>query len=322
MNYFKYAKDVETNYFQYKEPDADALKLQINAVKGDRSMIMFADEIKRSSPEVKVSAPTLSRACNVTGGKPVSFELLKAIAKIADESSGVTLETLAIANGMRARDISEESQKIETADVNRQRLSMAEQERKIAMIIQNEIVERQYSIIRLSNVHNGYSLHGYRLQSDRMFPRIYSFGISVSGMYPCSTWKFAINILTVPQGSSKLSVEAHIGHFINKYSSIFASDSFEWEKYEKEKYSFVFIDKTMYDLFIKRIQENRILVNGLMTVILINIDDGIIIEEKQLERYDGERAPSLFTMQNQVQDDNLDLFDMLDYNVFDEEVSE
>ena len=59
-----------------------------------------------------------------------------------------------------------------------------------------------------------------------------------------------------------------------------------------------------------------------MTVILINIDDGIIIEEKQLERYDGERAPSLFTMQNQVQDDNLDLFDMLDYNVFDEEVSE
>ena len=51
-------------YIQYKDPDAAELRDLINKVKGDRSMAKFADDIKITSPHVKVSAPTLSRACN------------------------------------------------------------------------------------------------------------------------------------------------------------------------------------------------------------------------------------------------------------------
>ena len=118
--------------------------------------------------------------------------------------------------------------------------------------------------------------------------------------------------MQVPQNTAESAVEAHVGHFINRYASVFASDSFEYERYESEKYSFVFVDRTMYELFIKRIQDNGILVNGLMTAILVDYDNNCVVEEKQLERYDGAIAPSFFTKQNQVQDDNLDLFDAIE----------
>lgn len=307
-------------YFQYTKPDAEALREQINKVRGERTMVKFADDVKRSSPYVKVSAPTISRACNWSGGKPVSVELLEAIARIADEESGVTLETLIAANGMRSEEETEKQEKTEA--VQRKRVLGIEIERTVAMIIQDEITGRDFAVRKLSNLYSGYSLHGYRMQSDRMFPRNYSFGLSVSGMYPCSTWKFAVNVMQIPQGTAKSAAEAHVGHFINRYASVFASDSFEYDRYESEKYSFVFIDKTMYDLFLQRIQDNGILVNGLMTAILVDYDSNCVIEEKQLERYDGETAPSFFTKQNQVQDDALDLFDAIDLEELEEEETE
>ena len=75
-------------------------------------------------------------------------------------------------------------------------------------------------------------------------------------------------------------------------------------------------------MFLKRIQDNGILVNGLMTAILVDYDNNCVIEEKQLERYDGEKAPSFFTKQNQVQDDNLDLFDAIDDEELEQEDTE
>ena len=245
--------------------------------------------------------------------------MLEAIARICDEESGVTLDTLAIANGMKSK---EESEALAKNDVAKRRVAGIEIERTVAMIIQDEITGRDYSVRKLSNLYSGYSLHGYRMQSDRMFPRNYSFGVGVSGMYPCSTWKFAVNVMMIPQNSATSAVEAHVGHFINRYASVFASDSFEYERYETEKYSFVFIDRTMYELFLKRIQDNGILVNGLMTAILVDYDNNCVIEEKQLERYDGEKAPSFFTKQNQVQDDNLDLFDAIDDEELEQEDTE
>ena len=171
-----------SEYVQYTVPNAESLSEQINKVKGDRTMATFADEIRRSSPSVKVSAPTISRACNWSGGNPVSIELLEAIARIADEGTGVTKETLLAANGMRSK--SEASQRDTAA---RRRESAMETERSTAMIIQNEITSRGYSVRKLSRLYNGYSLHGCMDQQDRFFPRNYNFGFSVSGMSPCST---------------------------------------------------------------------------------------------------------------------------------------
>ena len=281
-------------YIQYKDPDAAALRDLINRVKGERSMAKFADDIKITSPNVKVSAPTLSRACNWTeGSSPVSIDLLRAIAAIAPPDSGVTLDKLAEANGMRSAADDSDLARPQLAAVRR-KYAVEETERDVKRILQDEIASREYSFQQLNEFSNWRSLHGYIYQRDRVFPRNYTFGFSVSGMSPCNTWKFALDQMQIPKGSAESSIEAHVGNFINKVGAVFASDSFEGELYENEKYSFVFIDRDLYRLFLKRLNDHDILVNGLMTALLVDLNEGRVVEETQLKRYDGEEAASFF----------------------------
>lgn len=295
-------------YVQYSVPNAEELKEQINKVRGDRSMVTFADDIKRSSPNVKVSAPTISRACNWSGGNPVSIELLEAIAKIADKDSGVSIETLAAANGMRSKD---EVSKRDTAA--RRRETAMEIDRNVVMIIQNEITCRGYSVRKLSGMYSGYSLHGYMEQRDRVFPRNYNFGFSVSGMSPCSTWKFGLCPTKLREDSNENTIEAYVGNFINRVASVFAGDSFEGELYETEKYSFVFVNRKIYDAFLKRINDHDVRVNGLMTAILVDLDEYCVSEETQLRRYDEEEASSFFKNPILQDEDDMELFEPIDF---------
>ncbi len=302
-------------YIQYKDPDAGALREQINRVKGDRSMAKFADDIKITSPNVKASAPTLSRACNWTeGSSPVSIELLRGIAAIASPESGVTLDTLAEANGMRSAEDDSDLTKEQTAALRR-KFVMEQVERDVKRILQDEIASREYSFQQLNEFSNWRSLHGYLYQRDRVFPRNYTFGFSVSGMSPCSTWKFALDQMELPSGSSESSIEAHVGNFINKVGAVFASDSFESDLYETEKYSFVFIDKELYRLFLKRLNDHDLLVNGLMTALLVDLKAGRVVEETQLKRYDGAEATSFFktpTTQPMAGRELIDPLDMIE----------
>ena len=84
-------------YIQITEPDSPKLKKLIRQAKGERSLERFASDIKKDSPDVKVSAPTLSRV--VSGDRPISVELLQAIVNVSSDAS-VTLPRLISANGM------------------------------------------------------------------------------------------------------------------------------------------------------------------------------------------------------------------------------
>lgn len=297
-------------FVQYTNPNAEALSEQINKVKGDRSMATFADDIRRSSPSVKVSAPTISRACNWSGGNPVSIELLEAIALIADKDTGVTKETLLAANGMRSKH--EDSLLSQRETLASRRESLIDADRKIAMIIQNEIMCRGYALRKLDRVYNGYSLQGYIGQRDRFFPRNYNFGFSVSGMSPCNTWKFGVCQIRLSEDSSEDVIEAHVGNFINKIASVLASDSIESELYEREKYSLVFVDRKIYNAFMKRIYSRQMMVNGLMTAILVDLVSFNVVEERQLKRYDGAEASSLFKTAILEENVNMELFEISD----------
>lgn len=293
-------------YVQYTVPNAEALREQINKVKGERSMTTFAEDIKRSSPNVKVSAPTISRACNWSGGKPVSIELLEAIARIADEDSGVTIETLSAANGMRSKD--EDSVLSQRDNFTRRRQIEMVLRRNIEMLIQNEITCRGYSVRKIRGTYSG-----DMEQQDRVFLRNYSFGFSVSGMSPCSTWKFSLNPRKFDEEPNKIEIEDYVGHYLNRIASVFASDSFESEKYENEKYSFIFINKKIYEVFLKRFSDHDITVNGLMTAILIDMENYSVLEEIQLKREDGAEASSFFKQPILEDEEDIEIFDMLEF---------
>ncbi len=281
------------SYIQFKSPDADALRTLIGKIKGDRSMANFADDIKRECPGVRVSAPTLSRAMNwMEGSRPVTANLLEALAKVAAKADvGVTLEDLIAANGMRSP---EDDSTLAQGDAYAHNRGAADKiENNVRRIIQDEITRRSYSLQQLHDYSNWRNLYGYTIQEDRFFPRNYTFGFSVSGMSPCNIWKFAVDPITVDK-DDETTANAHVGNFINKVGAVLASDNFEYELYENEKYSFVFIDSLMYKLFLQRVSQNGICVNGFMTVILIDQDKGQVIEEMQLKRYDEATAVSFF----------------------------
>ena len=302
-------------YVQYKNPDKEALKELVYKIKGDRPMRKFADDIKISYPNIKVSPATLSRALNVEDDSAVSIELLKAIALIADKETEVTIDMLAEANGLRTQ--AENDQLTQKSDAERRRDYLLEMDRTATMIIQSEIVSRGFPVRALSGLYNGASLHGYLYQNDRMFPRNYNFGFAVSGLVP-STWKFSLNSLYLPEGGSQNAVDAHVGHFINRIASVLASDNMESDLYESEKYSFFFIDRKLYEAFLKKMNDHEYRTNGLMTAILIDIEAKRVIEETQLKRYDEEEQGSFFNNPVLESGDELDLSDP--YTIIEEDI--
>lgn len=275
-------------FVQYKNPDIEKRKELIYQIKGERPMVKFADDIKISSPNVKVSAATLSRAIN--SDSPMNIDMLEAIAKVTEDANK-TLQDLADANGMRTQE--EDKQLNQRSTAERRRARLANMDRTATQILESEIINRGFPVRLLSGLFNGASLHGYLYQIDRMFPRNYNFGFSVSGLNP-GTWKFALNSLELPENSAQGPIDAHVGHFINRIASVLASDSMESDLYESEKYSFVFVDKKLYDAFLRKLSEHDYRVNGLMTAILLDLESRRVVKEEQLKRYDEEEQGSFF----------------------------
>ena len=301
-------------YKQVSEPNPELLKDLITKIKGDDNMGLFADKIKKNSPETNVSASTISRACNCNG-KPVSIQLLEAIAAVAEGDKEEVLKELAEANGMQP--IDEATKQYDKALRERRRFeAMRAIEDGCMEGIENAILVRGYQAQRLSKLKSGRTLNSYIGTEDTVFYRNYSFGFNVSGMHPCHVWKFMLNPLEIPNGSSDKSIEANVTLFFNRVASVFAGDQFEPYKYEQEKYSFVFLDRILYEKFISRLTDNDISVNGLMTVILMSNKENkyIVEEEKQIKREDGEIAAAFFSGSSNiekdydVEDENIDMF--------------
>ena len=78
----------------------------------------------------------------------------------------------------------------------------------------------------------------------------------------------------------------------------------------------MFIDRDLYRLFLKRLEDHEILVNGLMTALLVDLTEGRVLEETQLKRYDGAMAASFFSPYDRRQSmagrELIDPLDMID----------
>lgn len=298
------------SYEQYMAPNIKLLKEQIIAAMGKSSMAEFAERIKYNAPSIKVSAATLSRICNGGNKRPINLELLKAIADVADKDSGVTFDTLAKANGYRSKEEAQKVMPIEYRhrDLLRERMLA---ERNSSMIIQNEIGARGYQVKQIPRRTASF----WNKDIKFVFPRVFTFGFFVSGMSPASTWKFALDSTMVAKsedGNCNDEVcDRAVQSFIRNCSSIFASDSYESEYYENEKFSFVFRDKILYDLFLKRIRDIR--VNGFMTVILIDLVDMEVKEEVQIPRFDDATKMSFFKEPLVDEEDDAISFDIFDF---------
>lgn len=296
-------------YVQFAEPNKKLLKALISAAKGDRSLADFASAIKAASPEIKVSAPTLSRA--MKGDSPVSVELLEAVVKASSDTS-VTLEKLVEANGMQKKSEHDELVKLDAAA--RRRVQYTAVEKSAYLIILNELAKRSYTFRLLGNSsHFLAPLGGESLNC--VFCRRFDFAFYLEGVLPCSTWKGEVCYMgQLPKDERAKKVV--VDRCFMKCGPVFASDGHESRLYENEKYSFVFVDRELYQLFLGRLNDCGLLVNGWMSAILVDIDRGIVAEETQLKRRDGLEAESIFRTpvhQPEMDEELEDPFDIFEY---------
>ena len=81
------------DYIRTGKADLEALSQLVLSAKGSRSMNDFANDCE-------VNTSTISRIINMKNTTACSDEVLVAVSKAADPTSGVTLEQLLAANGM------------------------------------------------------------------------------------------------------------------------------------------------------------------------------------------------------------------------------
>lgn len=302
------------NYTQVLQPDIVGLAAEIKKSMGDRSLSAYVTDFRLQCNGIAMSTSKMHRIINGGNVKPFKIEELEAFAAVAAEGSGVTLDSLAKLNGMRDEDA--ENTKSDVLGLRRQQVFAAE--RHCGMILKSEITDRGYFI----NAFNGNVRSGFmsRFDDDKdrpsIFSRQYNLKLSVSGMSPCNIWKFAFDVtrLDDEERASADMITARTRYFINRFSGVFASDSIEGDLYEGEKFSFVFADEALYEGFLDKVKEIK--VNGLITAILISFDEGKVLKETQLVRYDGLKAPSVFTAESLYTDEDSeedwDLYDPFD----------
>ncbi len=266
-------------YVQFAEPDKATLGKLLGECKGpDRTMAQMGGD-------TKLSPSMLSRILNGNITKPLPEDTLQAIYDHKDPSCSVTLEDLYRANGM----VTVEERDLSVNMVDRRRQT-EEQRRMVQQIIINELLTRSFAV--KADISMG--LGGRTVMMDKRtdydrgdLPVRYDLGITLPEVNDLSEWLFDIFPLAAygpfgsqsPKDNARYQVRQRIQMRLNGLN-VFLVDSWQPERLEGMKYSFVFTDKYIYDAFRDYVQTAKF--NNAMSTILVDLKDQIIIKEEWL----------------------------------------
>lgn len=271
----------KVEYEQRILPDKKRLSAMLREAKGEgRTMAQLAEVCG-------VSASSLSRILTGKTTKPLSIELLRAIAENS-ASPRITLDVLAKANGMRPK--GENASGFEMR--HRQRLMESRDcEMSVRNLISNELLNRECEVRFLPS---------HRFGGDESQIKESAYGLSVRWSCLMRTDAFKTGnienwgIITDTSVGDGLDARERryslysMGRFC---SSVFLSDLWEPDLLRDTKISFAFVDRLFYDMFLRIYGKQK--VNNYMSVILLDLQKGEIIEEKAFQRIDGGTCPLL-----------------------------
>lgn len=113
-----------------------------------------------------------------------------------------------------------------------------------------------------------------------------SFAIRIQGYEPLY-WNYVVN-LTAP--GRKEDPKKLPG--FHAYSAFFLRDAWEPESLKDVMQTFVFVEKTAYEVFLSML--SGVKVHNFVSALLIDLNAGRVVEESFLERYDGKQVKSIF----------------------------
>ncbi len=266
-------KKTTNDYVQAYVPDIDELaELIVRARGNDRSMAEFSRVCK-----VK-SASTFSRIINRGIDKPVSDELLIAVAKNAADKHTVTLDMLMRANGK----IPKEEMTGEFLSGSTRKLYKIQSDKilKIKDIFVQHYLRYGHSVMIHPDLKESGKLprsrYGLELPSD--------FALHVEGIDPLY-WNFSVDF-------TKLNVsclnnagpeeEKLLAKVMNRYSSLFLLDAWDPKALKDFKNTIVFTDQLAYSAF--TVITKDVKTNNMITAMCIDEDEGYIDLEYHLKR--------------------------------------
>ena len=250
-------------WIQEEMPSTARLAELIMLAKGpERSMADFA-------AACKISPATLSRAINQKFTKPMSVELLQAIASNAADTSKVRLFDLLVANGMKKKGMRRSSMQMRMQR-SRQRVSDA-----IDLMVRTLL--EQGATIALKNDRSSLiekSLTGYRMYWETV--------IDTEFYSKCKQWKIAVypymraDIDETRMGNQRWHLQRH-QEILARY---FLCDLWEPDLLKKSKSTFIFFDEELYNSLCENLSHAK--VNNCITLMLIDEDAKKILQEYQL----------------------------------------
>ena len=285
------------DYIQTRTPDKAELARLLQEAKGkDRVMATFAKECG-SSPS------TFSRIANCKITQPLEPLLLKAI---ADNYAGASyaqrnymLLSLLHANGM-----------VDQAFVDRKKSmtpwdgffesdeEMFSEENEAKNIITMNLLNRGYGIKYLASIKKSAGVSDY----SRGFGRS-EFVIQIDGHEP-EYHLFRVECLNKSIKARIAGAEDHVDEetgydyasearsLLKDLAIYFLIDIWESESLEKVKTSYVFTDRKYYEAFCTLLQNRA--TNAWVSLILVDLKDQIVVEERYIQRNDCRTQASLF----------------------------
>ena len=252
-----------TEWTQEEMPSTARLAELITLAKGpERSMADFATVCK-------ISPATLSRAINQKFTKPMSVELLQAIANNAADTSKVRLFDLLVANGMRKKGMRRSSIQM--------RMQRSRQRVRDAIDLVVRALLEQGATIALKNDRSSLlekSATGYRM---------YWEAVIDTEFYPkCKQWKIAVfpymraDIDETRMGNQRWHLQRHQ----ESLARYFLCDLWEPDLLKKSKATFIFFDEELYTSLCENLSHAK--VNNCITLMLIDEEAKKILREYQL----------------------------------------
>ena len=252
--------------------------------KGKMSMAEFAKKCG-------MNPITFSRIIKGDIKKPLSQEEIKTIAENSDQDTEETFEYLMRANGM-----------VTKSDYNvrrQEREQRRAQDKQRRETIQNSLIrslfEGGHTIVPIINTPKE-ELNPVKQKSRYRLSVNCSYVLSVQGD-ESAYWNYRINTFTGDE--FKDDSKAYDGEVRGEVVSegyfcqeVFLRDVWEPEAFEKTRYSFVFANKDVFEGFFKYLEGVK--VNNSFSLILVDIKEQRVVEERFIPRHDGKEQKSLF----------------------------
>lgn len=251
--------DPNQEFVVVRVPDKLALGQLITEIRGERTMAQLAEQCN-------VSPSTLSRAVNGKMTKPLSQELIKALAAKSDDP--FMLERLVRANGMADAKTCEERKQMahDNLSLREERLNT---ERKVKNIISTELLRRGKKIQYMERLEiNGEQRSQYGLRW------LSSFALVIEDPKPY-IWNFAIIPYTMEeQNGHRPPLPFYNARIMENLSGLFLTDAWEADLFATVKNSIVFIDPVLFTM-----NEDRFIgpeMNNEFSLLLLDADTEIV----------------------------------------------